>query len=85
MRTAMFSTAQIEVAGETQLNDLNATVGSTARMQRFFRDAKKAKVHYVVLEITSHALHQHTLASVPIEAAIMTNINQDHLDYHKTM
>ena len=85
MRTAMFSTAQIEVAGETQLNDLNATVGSTARMQRFFRDAKKAKVHYVVLEITSHALHQHKLASVPIEAAIMTNLTQDHLDYHKTM
>ena len=85
MRTAMFSTAQIEVAGETQLNDLNATVGSTARMQRFFRDAKKAKVHYVVLEITSHALHQHKLDSVPIEAAIMTNLTQDHLDYHKTM
>lgn len=85
LTTAMFSTAIIEVAGESQLNDLNATVGSTARMQRFFRDAKKAKVDYVVLEITSHALHQHKLATVPIEVAIMTNLTQDHLDYHKTM
>ena len=85
LTTAMFSTAVIEVAGERQLNDLNATVGSTARMQRFFRDAKKAKVDYVVLEITSHALHQHKLATVPIEVAIMTNLTQDHLDYHKTM
>ncbi len=84
-KTAMFSTALIEVAGETQLNDLNATVGTTARMQEFFRDAKKAKVDYVVLEITSHALHQHKLDGVPIEAAIMTNLTQDHLDYHKTM
>lgn len=83
--TAMFTTAVIEVAGERQLNDLNATVGSTARMQRFFRDAKKAKVDYVVLEITSHALHQHKLATVPIEVAVMTNLTQDHLDYHKTM
>lgn len=85
LQTAMFSTAVIEVAGDRQLNDLNATVGSTARMQRFFRDAKRAKVDYVVLEITSHALHQHKLATVPIEVAVMTNLTQDHLDYHKTM
>ena len=84
-KTAMFSTALIEVAGETQLNDLNATVGTTARMQQFFADAKKAKVDYVVLEITSHALQQHKLDTVPIEVAVMTNLTQDHLDYHKTM
>ncbi|HET8884436.1 MAG TPA: UDP-N-acetylmuramoyl-L-alanyl-D-glutamate--2,6-diaminopimelate ligase [Candidatus Saccharimonadales bacterium] len=84
-KTAMFSTALIEVAGDTQLNDLNATVASTRRMQEFFRDAKNAKVDYVVLEITSHALQQHKLATVPIEVAVMTNLTQDHLDYHKTM
>jgi UDP-N-acetylmuramyl-tripeptide synthetase len=42
-------------------------------------------VDYVVLEITSHALHQHKLATVPIEVAVMTNLTQDHLDYHGTM
>lgn len=84
-KTAMFSTAVIEVAGETKINDLNATVASTERMQQFFRDAKRAQVDFVVLEITSHALDQHKLASVPIEAAVMTNLTQDHLDYHKTM
>lgn len=83
--TAMFSTALIEVAGKAQLNDLNATVGSTARMQQFFRAAARAKTDFVVLEVTSHALHQHKLATVPIEAAVMTNLTQDHLDYHKTM
>ncbi len=85
LKTAMFSTALIEVAGKTTLNDLNATVASTQRMQAFFRAAKKAHVDYVVLEITSHALHQHKLDTVPIEAAVMTNLTQDHLDYHKTM
>ena len=83
--TAMFTTAVIEVAGKRKLNDLNATVASTARMQRFFRDAKRANVDYVVLEVTSHALDQHKLDGVPIEAAVMTNLTQDHLDYHKTM
>ncbi len=85
LTTAMFTTAVIEIAGERQVNDMNVTVASTGRMQRFFRDAKKAKVDYVVLEITSHALHQHKLATVPIEVAVMTNLTQDHLDYHKTM
>lgn len=84
-KTAMFTTAVIEVAGEATVNDLNATVASTARMQRFFKDAKRAHVDYVVLEVTSHSLDQHKLDGVPIEAAIMTNLTQDHLDYHKTM
>ncbi len=83
--TAMFSTAVIEVAGKRQINDLNATVASTDRMQRFFRDAKHAQVDYVILEVTSHSLDQHKLATVPIEAAVMTNLTQDHLDYHGTM
>lgn len=85
LKTAVFSTAVIEVAGGRQINDMNVTVATTERMQQFFRDAKKAKVDYVVLEITSHALQQHKLATVPIEAAVMTNLTQDHLDYHKTM
>lgn len=84
-RTAMFSTALIEIDGETRANDLNATVAPTAVMQRFFREAKRANVDYVVMEFPSHALHQHKLDYTPIEVAIMTNLTQDHLDYHKTM
>ncbi len=85
MRTAMFTTAVIEIDGKQQLNDMNVTVASTAHMQRFFRDAKRAHVDYVILEVTSHSLHQHKLDTVPIEVAVMTNLTQDHLDYHKTM
>lgn len=83
--TALFTTAVIEIAGDRQLNELNATVASTARMQEFFRDAKLAGVSYVILEVTSHSLMQHKLDGVPVECAIMTNLTQDHLDYHKTM
>ena len=38
-----------------------------------------------MLEVTSQALHQHKLDSVPIEVAVMTNLTQDHLDYHGDM
>lgn len=85
LKTAMFSTAVIEVDGQRKVNDLNATVALTAQMQSFFRDAKRAGVDFVILEITSHALHQHKLDTVKVECAIMTNLTQDHLDYHGTM
>lgn len=84
-KTAMFTTAVIEIAGNRKINDLNVTVATTAQMQRFFRDAKRARVDYTLLEVTSHALDQHKLDGVPIHMAIMTNLTQDHLDYHGTM
>lgn len=85
LRTAMFSTAVIELDGDRKRNELNATVADTAVMQRFLRDAKRANVDYVVLEITSIALQQHKLDGVPVLAAVMTNLTQDHLDAHGTM
>ena len=82
-KTALFTTAVIEVDGQSRANDMNMTVASTKIMQQFFLEAKHAKVDYVVLEVTSHALHQHKLDGVPIEAAVMTNLTQDHLDSTK--
>ena len=84
-RTAMFSTANIEIAGEQTVNDTNSTTATVARLQKFFRDAKKADVELALIEATSHALDQYKFEGVPIEMAIMTNLTQDHLDYHKTM
>lgn len=84
-KTAMFSTAQVEIAGKKMVNDLNRTVALTGDLMRFYRDAKRAGVDFVLIEATSHALHQHKLSTTPIEMAIMTNLTQDHLDYHKTM
>jgi UDP-N-acetylmuramoyl-L-alanyl-D-glutamate--2,6-diaminopimelate ligase len=83
--TALFSTAVIEIAGERQLNDLNRTVPLTGELMRFFKKAKRAKVDHVILEVTSHALHQHKISTIPVECAVMTNLTQDHLDYHGTM
>lgn len=81
----MYTTASIEVAGRSELNRSHRTVPLTADLVRFFRRAKDAGVDYVVLEVTSQALHQFKLDGTPVEVAVMTNLTQDHLDYHKTM
>lgn len=85
LKTAMFSTALIEVNGKTKRNELNATVPNMNLLMQFFRDARKARVDYVLLEVSSHALHQHKLDSIKFTAAVMTNLTQDHLDYHHSM
>ena len=42
-------------------------------------------VDTVCMEVSSHALDQKRTAGVPMRAAVLTNLSQDHLDYHQTM
>jgi UDP-N-acetylmuramoyl-L-alanyl-D-glutamate--2,6-diaminopimelate ligase len=83
--TAMFTTAVIEMAGERTENKIHRTVPLTGELLNFFKTAKEKNVDFVILEVTSHALHQHKLVGVPVEIAVMTNLTQDHLDYHHSM
>ncbi|MCL2869232.1 UDP-N-acetylmuramoyl-L-alanyl-D-glutamate--2,6-diaminopimelate ligase [Candidatus Saccharibacteria bacterium] len=84
-KTAMFTTAVIEIDGKRKRNDYNATIPPVSVIEKFFAAAKRVKADYVVLEVTAHALDQHKLDNVPIMMAIMTNLTQDHLDYFKDM
>ena len=40
---------------------------------------------YVVMEVSSHSLELDRVYGVTFETAVLTNITQDHLDFHKTM
>ncbi len=46
---------------------------------------KNAGCDYVVMETSSHALHQHRLEGLQFDVGVFTNLTQDHLDYHGTM
>ena len=46
---------------------------------------KKEKIDNVIIEASSHGLHQKRLHNIKFKGAIFTNFSQDHLDYHKTM
>ena len=40
---------------------------------------------HAVLEVSSHALDQSRLAGIALDAACVTNVRRDHLDYHPTV
>ncbi|MEM1008581.1 MAG: UDP-N-acetylmuramoyl-L-alanyl-D-glutamate--2,6-diaminopimelate ligase, partial [Myxococcota bacterium] len=50
-------------------------------LQRFTQHNADA----LVMEVSSHALHQHRVDAVPFSVVGWTNLTQDHLDYHPSM
>ncbi len=47
--------------------------------------AKEHGCKNVMMEVSSHALHQNRVKGLNYKVAAFTNLTQDHLDYHKTM
>jgi UDP-N-acetylmuramoyl-L-alanyl-D-glutamate--2,6-diaminopimelate ligase len=54
-------------------------------MMKRLKEIKAGGAEWLVMEVTSMALAQNRVWGVPFQLAVMTNISQDHLDYHKTM
>ncbi|MBQ6885685.1 MAG: UDP-N-acetylmuramoyl-L-alanyl-D-glutamate--2,6-diaminopimelate ligase [Clostridia bacterium] len=70
--------------GDEEIPTNNTTPG-VYELNRLFALMKKKGCQYVVMEVSSHALDQKRVCDLCFEAAIFTNLTQDHLDYHLTM
>lgn len=53
-------------------------------LYRLIRDMRESGVDTVVMEVSSHALAQSKVAPICFDAAVFTNLGEDHLDFHKT-
>jgi UDP-N-acetylmuramoyl-L-alanyl-D-glutamate--2,6-diaminopimelate ligase len=71
--------------GKLEPNTSNRTVDDIFKVQALLKRMQQAGCTYLVIEVTSQALDQHRLWGVPCDTAVMTNLTQDHLDYHGTM
>ncbi len=61
------------------------TSPDTILLHQLLEKIKKNKIDNVIIEASSHGLHQKRIDHLKIKAGIFTNFSQDHLDYHKTM
>jgi len=70
--------------GETQTVAKHTTPGSIElnEILAVFRDNA---CRGAVMEVSSHGIHQKRVHNIAFDAAIFTNLTQDHLDYHGTI
>ncbi len=61
------------------------TTPDSVGLQKRLRDFRDAGAKAVVMEVSSHALDQKRVHSVPFDTVVFTNLTRDHLDYHKSM
>lgn len=60
------------------------TTPESLDLERFMRRVCDHGGSYVVMEVSSHALDLGRVREIDYNAAIFTNLTQDHLDYHRT-
>lgn len=61
------------------------TTPDAYELNSLFALMKAKGCNYAIMEVSSHALDQRRVYNLNFEAAIFTNLTQDHLDYHVTM
>lgn len=84
-KVGMLTTVSFRIAGVDEINTSKMTTLPSKKIFAYLAQMKKAGVKYVVLETTSHALHQYRLAGIQLDGAIILNVAREHLDYHKTI
>ena len=61
------------------------TTPDSLTLQSFLSQMVQSGCASAVMEVSSHALDQERAWGIEFDAAVFTNLTQDHLDYHKTM
>lgn len=75
----------IQIMIENEILPINNTTPDVIELQQILYKMYDAKIDYVVMEISSHALELERIICCEIDVAAFTNLTQDHLDFHKTL
>lgn len=75
----------INIMIEDEVTEAHNTTPDVVDLQKALYAMKNAGCDYVVMEVSSHALVLNRVAGCEYDCAVLTNITQDHLDFHKTI
>lgn len=68
-----------------QLRPSPVTTPESLDLQNLLREMRAAQVTCAIMEVSSHALDLKRVDASHYDAAVFTNLTQDHLDYHQDM
>ena len=75
----------VEVNTGTRQFYTGYTTPPLAQLKEIFAEMEANGCTDCVMEVSSHAIHQHRTGDTVFSGGIFTNLSEDHLDYHKTM
>ena len=82
-KVGLIGTIQMMIGDE--ILPAHNTTPNVIDLQKIFTEMLSRGVQYVVMEVSSHALAENRISGIEFDAAVFTNLTQDHLDFHKTM
>ncbi len=85
-KCALIGTLGYKLTSNGEYRDAKHTTPQAPELQATLRMIKDVeKIDNVVMEVSSHALDQNRIGGCRFNGAVLTNLTQDHLDYHITM
>ena len=81
-KVGMIGTINIMIEDEETVS--HNTTPDVVDLQKTLYKMQRRGCDYVVMEVSSHALALNRVAGIEYDTAVLTNITQDHLDFHKT-
>ena len=84
-KCALIGTLGYKLSSNDEYKDAKHTTPQPPELQRDLRLMADNEIKNVVMEVSSHSLEQNRVGCCDFDGAIVTNLTQDHLDYHITM
>ena len=72
------------IKGLNYKKEILNTTADPINLNKILNKFYEKKINNVILEASSHGLHQHRLDNIKFKTGIFTNFSRDHLDYHKS-
>jgi len=82
IRVGMISTVSAQIGERVLDTGFHVTTPEAPDIQGYLAEMVRAGLTHCVLETTSHGLVQGRVAACDFDAAVITNVTHEHLDYH---
>lgn len=81
-KTAVSSSVRFKVGGKSVSNTTGMSMPGRFFIQRFLSDAVNEGCDYAVIEVTSQGILQHRHRFIDFNAALVTNLEPEHIEAH---
>lgn len=84
VKVGMISTIEVLIGNKSYDSGFHVTTPEPWQLPKYLHLMRKEGVKFVIIEATSNGLEQNRLFGIKFDSSAITNIKEDHLDYHHT-